>query len=95
MFIVAPSGLGKSTLSIQMAVLWCCGLIAFGITPHKALRILIIQSEDDQGDCTWRAGTHRPETAVPSHPEEWQFHIQRVWQRDWYIAAKQEQSVMG
>jgi AAA domain len=52
MFIVAPSGLGKSILSIQMAVLWCCGSIAFGITPRKALRILIVQSEDDQGDCT-------------------------------------------
>jgi hypothetical protein len=52
MFIVAPSGLGKSTLSIQLAVLWCCGLVAFGISPAKALRILIIQSEDDQGDCT-------------------------------------------
>jgi hypothetical protein len=51
MFIVAPSGLGKSILSIQMAVLWC-GLRAFGITPRKALRILIVQSEDDQGDCT-------------------------------------------
>jgi RecA-family ATPase len=52
MFIVAPSGLGKSTLSIQLAVLWCCGLIAFGIKPRKALRILIVQSEDDEGDCT-------------------------------------------
>jgi hypothetical protein len=52
MFIVAPSGLGKSILSIQMAVLWCCGLIAFGISPRKPLRILIVQSEDDQGDCT-------------------------------------------
>jgi AAA domain-containing protein len=52
MFIVAPSGMGKSTLSIQIAILWCCGLIAFGIKPRKALRILIVQSEDDQGDCT-------------------------------------------
>jgi AAA domain-containing protein len=52
MFIVAPSGMGKSTLSLQMAILWCCGLVAFGIRPRKALRILIVQSEDDQGDCT-------------------------------------------
>jgi RecA-family ATPase len=52
MFIVAPSGMGKSTLSLQMAVLWCCGLVAFGVKPSKALRILIVQSEDDQGDCT-------------------------------------------
>jgi hypothetical protein len=27
MFIVAPSGMGKSTLSLQMAILWCCGLV--------------------------------------------------------------------
>jgi hypothetical protein len=52
MFVVAPSGMGKSTLSIQMAILWACGLVAFGIRPRKALRILIVQSEDDQGDCT-------------------------------------------
>ena len=49
-FIVAPSGMGKSTLSVQLAVLWCCGLVAFGIKPSKALRILIVQSEDDEGD---------------------------------------------
>jgi hypothetical protein len=52
MFVVAPSGMGKSTLSIQMAILWACGFVAFGIRPGKALRILIVQSEDDQGDCT-------------------------------------------
>jgi AAA domain len=52
MFAVAPSGMGKSTFSIQLAILWCCGLVAFGIKPHKALRILIVQSEDDEGDCT-------------------------------------------
>jgi AAA domain len=52
MCIVAPSGMGKSTLSLQMAILWCTGLVAFGIKPRKALRILIIQSEDDEGDCT-------------------------------------------
>jgi AAA domain len=52
MFVIAPSGTGKSTLSLQMAILWCCGLVAFGIKPRKALRILIVQSEDDQGDCT-------------------------------------------
>jgi hypothetical protein len=55
MFVVAPSGIGKSTFSIQLAVLWCCGVVAFGIKPKKALRILIVQSEDDQGDAPrWR-----------------------------------------
>lgn len=51
-FVIAPSGMGKSTLSVQLAVLWCCGLVAFGIKPSKALRILIVQSEDDEGDVT-------------------------------------------
>jgi hypothetical protein len=50
-FIIAPSGMGKSTMSLQLAILWCCGLIAFGIKPKKALRILVVQSEDDKGDC--------------------------------------------
>jgi hypothetical protein len=51
MFVVAPSGMGKSTVSLQMAVLWCCGLPAIGIKPRGKLRILIVQSEDDEGDC--------------------------------------------
>jgi len=52
MFVIAPSGMGKSTMSLQLAILWACGLIAFGIKPKKALRILVVQSEDDEGDCT-------------------------------------------
>jgi hypothetical protein len=48
--IVGPSGIGKSTFSIQAAALWACGQAAFGIKPAKPLRILIIQAEDDEGD---------------------------------------------
>jgi hypothetical protein len=51
MLVIAPTGLGKSTLSIQLAILWSVGRNAFGIFPHKSRRILIIQSEDDEGDC--------------------------------------------
>jgi DnaB-like helicase N terminal domain/AAA domain len=50
LFVVAPSGHGKSTLSIQASTLWACGLPAFGIKPARALRSLIIQAEDDDGD---------------------------------------------
>jgi hypothetical protein len=48
--ICAPSGIGKSTLSIQAAALWACGKTAFGIHPVAPWRILIIQSEDDRND---------------------------------------------
>jgi hypothetical protein len=50
MFIVAPSGIGKSVLAVQIAILLACGLMAFGINPSGALKILIIQAEDDEGD---------------------------------------------
>jgi hypothetical protein len=49
-FVVAPSGHGKSTLVIQVAILWSCGRVAFGIKPAHPLRILIVQSEDDDND---------------------------------------------
>jgi hypothetical protein len=48
--IVGPSGIGKSTFSIQGAALWACGRAEFGIKPARPLRILIIQAEDDEGD---------------------------------------------
>jgi hypothetical protein len=49
-FVIAPSGHGKSTLVIQAAACWSCGLPAFVIFPGRPLRILIIQSEDDDND---------------------------------------------
>ena len=50
MLFVGPSGIGKSSASIQQDIFWCNGLSAFGIAPARALRILIIQAEDDDGD---------------------------------------------
>ena len=49
-FIVAPSGHGKSTLVIQAALCWSCNRVAFRIKPPDPLRILILQSEDDDND---------------------------------------------
>ena len=51
-FIVAPSGHGKSTLVTQSTADWGCGLASFGIHPSRPLRVLIIQSEDDDNDVT-------------------------------------------
>ncbi len=47
---VAPTGVGKSSASFQMVINWTAGKPAFGITPAKPLRILIIQTENDAGD---------------------------------------------
>ncbi len=49
-FIVAPSGHGKSSWATQAAINWSIGRIAFGIKPSHPLRILVIQSEDDDAE---------------------------------------------
>jgi DnaB-like helicase N terminal domain/AAA domain len=49
-FVIAPSGHGKSSLANQLAICWSIGKIAFGIKPARPLRILIVQSEDDDAE---------------------------------------------
>jgi hypothetical protein len=47
---VGPSGIGKSSASVQQDILWGCGREAFGIMPARPLKILTIQAENDDGD---------------------------------------------
>ena len=48
--INGPTGIGKSVLTTQAACCWSCGRHVFGIRPEKPLRILIVQSENDDAD---------------------------------------------
>ena len=48
--IVGTSGIGKSSISIQMAAHYALGRPCFGIPCNGALRSLFIQSEDSDGD---------------------------------------------
>ncbi len=48
--IVGPSGKGKSSLNMQMAVLWALGRDFYGIGPWRPLRSLLIGDENDFGD---------------------------------------------
>lgn len=45
--LVAPSGVGKSVWTLQAATSWAMGRPAFGIKPVRALRVVVIQAEDD------------------------------------------------
>ncbi|MEZ0277064.1 MAG: AAA family ATPase [Roseimicrobium sp.] len=47
---VGPSGVGKSSASMQQDIAWALGREAFGIAPARPLRILTIQSENDSED---------------------------------------------
>lgn len=47
---VGQSGIGKSSLALQMAINWAIGRQTFGIRPARPLRSLFIQAENDTGD---------------------------------------------
>jgi len=49
-FVTAASGVGKSVFVGQTSVAWSVGREAFGIMPAHPMRMLVIQSEDDEGD---------------------------------------------
>ena len=50
LLLVGQTGIGKSAIAVQCAVMWSIGREAFGIQPRGCLRILIIQAENDMGD---------------------------------------------
>jgi RecA-family ATPase len=47
---VGPSGVGKSSLSVQAAISWALGRSFFGIAPRRPLKSVFIQAENDDGD---------------------------------------------
>ncbi len=48
--IVAQTSAGKSSLGMQMAIMFALGLPFHGMRPRKPLRSLIVQAENDIGD---------------------------------------------
>lgn len=48
--VVGPSGIGKSTFAMQLAICFALGKETFGFKPMASLKILIIQGENDDGD---------------------------------------------
>jgi len=48
--LVGESGIGKSSFMMQLAVSFSISRDLFGITPIHALRVLIVQRENDEGD---------------------------------------------
>ena len=76
MFIVAPSGIGKSVFSIQTAIEWSAGRRSFGINPARATRILIVQAEDDEGDVIEMSNIA---DHLKLNPEQFELFKRNVW----------------
>jgi len=53
--IAGQTGIGKSTLAMQMAITWATGKSFFGIQPVKPLKSMFIQAENDMGDLAEQA----------------------------------------
>ena len=50
LLLAAPTGVGKSTLALQLMLCFAVGRECFGFKPSKPLRSLYIQAENDDGD---------------------------------------------
>ena len=50
MILSGGTGIGKSSLMMQIVIRWCLGKDFFGIAPVRPLRIGVIQAENDKGD---------------------------------------------
>ena len=51
-FLVSTTGIGKSVLVTQAALLWAAGLSFFGIAPVRPIRIAVFQSENNDEEIT-------------------------------------------
>lgn len=49
--IIAPSGVGKSVLSLQVGMTFAIGRAFASIAPVKKCKVLVVQGENDEGDC--------------------------------------------
>ncbi len=50
LLLCGPTGIGKSSFSMQAMILWAIGEPCFGIVPARPLKSLLIQAENDDGD---------------------------------------------
>jgi len=50
LLLVGQTGLGKSSLAMQLAIKWALGQSVFGLEPARPIKSLIIQAENDDGD---------------------------------------------
>jgi len=81
LLMVGPTGIGKSSFVMQAAFRWALGDDFFGIQAAQALKVLIIQAENDDGDIAEiREGVYRGLEGLGQMTDGDQLRIARqVW----------------
>lgn len=77
-WLIAPSGVGKSSLSSQAAAMWALGRDLWGIRPVRPWKSLIIQAENDRGDLAEMIQGIES-NLIMTDEEETLFHSNLVW----------------
>jgi hypothetical protein len=54
LLLAGPTGVGKSSLTLQCLISWALGRPAFGLEPTGRLVSLLVEAEDDEGDLAER-----------------------------------------
>jgi len=71
LLLAGPTGIGKSSLLLQLAICFAIGRPLFGIAPTGKLRTLLIQAENDDGDMAeMRDGVYRGLNLTPEEQAE-------------------------
>lgn len=77
LLLVGPTGVGKSSFSLQCMLLWALGRPLFGLEPVSPLTSLLVQAENDEGDMAeMRDGVIRGWELTPEEATEAQ---SRIW----------------
>lgn len=48
--LAGPTGIGKSSLMMQLSILFSIGEPCFALQPSRSLKVMIVQAENDEGD---------------------------------------------
>src|SRR6516164_6924910 len=48
--LAGPSGIGKSSIAMQIGCCWSAGETPFDLVPRRPLRIMMVQHEDSHND---------------------------------------------
>ncbi len=85
--MAASSGIGKSVLEMQMAILWACGMECFGVKPSRPLKSVIIYAENSRRENAETIRSIAGKLGIEEGSKDWQLIQKNVVMRQCYHAS--------